>query len=43
VYVNQLRKKVEPDPTHPQYILTVPWLGYRFATHGDAGDSASQQ
>jgi two-component system KDP operon response regulator KdpE len=30
VFVNQLRKKIEPDPTHPRYILTEPWLGYRF-------------
>jgi two-component system, OmpR family, KDP operon response regulator KdpE len=30
VFVNQLRKKIEPDPAHPRYILTEPWLGYRF-------------
>jgi two-component system KDP operon response regulator KdpE len=30
VFVNQLRKKIEPDPTRPRYILTEPWLGYRF-------------
>jgi len=31
VFVNQLRKKIEPDPARPRYILTEPWLGYRFA------------
>jgi two-component system KDP operon response regulator KdpE len=30
VFVNQLRKKIEPYPSHPRYILTEPWLGYRF-------------
>jgi two-component system KDP operon response regulator KdpE len=30
VVVSQLRKKIEKDPTHPVYILTEPWLGYRF-------------
>jgi two-component system KDP operon response regulator KdpE len=39
VFVNQLRKKIEPDPARPRYILTEPWLGYRFDTRGDAIDS----
>jgi two-component system KDP operon response regulator KdpE len=30
VLVNQLRKKVEPNPREPRYILTEPWVGYRF-------------
>lgn len=30
VTVNQLRKKIEPDPARPRFILTEPWVGYRF-------------
>ena len=30
VFVGQLRKKVEPEGTKPRYILTEPWVGYRF-------------
>lgn len=30
VFVGQLRKKIEPDPAKPRYILTEPWIGYRF-------------
>lgn len=30
VFVNQLRKKIEPDPSHPRHLLTEPWVGYRF-------------
>lgn len=30
VIVNQLRKKIEPDPAKPRYILTEPRFGYRF-------------
>jgi len=30
VYIAQLRQKIEPDPTHPSLILTIPGVGYRF-------------
>jgi two-component system KDP operon response regulator KdpE len=29
VYANQLRRKLEPDPGHPQYLVTEPGIGYR--------------
>ena len=31
VLVGALRKKIEPSPSSPKYILTEPWVGYRFA------------
>lgn len=31
VFVNQLRRKLEADPAHPQFLLTEPWVGYRLA------------
>jgi len=30
--VAQLRKKIEPDPASPRYLLSEPWVGYRFAS-----------
>ncbi len=33
VFINQLRRKLEPDPQHPDHILTEPWVGYRFVPH----------
>ena len=34
VFVNQLRKKIEPDPRDPRFIRTEPWIGYRFELPG---------
>jgi two-component system KDP operon response regulator KdpE len=31
VLMGQLRKKIEPDPAKPRYLLTEPWVGSRFA------------
>ena len=31
VFVNQLRKKIEAQPSQPVYLVTEPWVGYRFA------------
>jgi two-component system, OmpR family, KDP operon response regulator KdpE len=30
VFIMQIRKKIEPDHARPRYILTEPWVGYRF-------------
>ena len=34
-YVKMLRKKIEDDPAHPEYLLTEPWVGYRFRNPSD--------
>lgn len=31
VYVAQLRRKLEPNPSRPQYLITEPGMGYRFS------------
>ncbi|HET7639325.1 MAG TPA: response regulator transcription factor [Ktedonobacteraceae bacterium] len=31
VYIGQLRRKIEPDPAHPRFILTISGVGYRFS------------
>jgi len=38
VFVAQLRKKLEPSPNSPRYIVTDPWVGYRFEPGEDRGD-----
>jgi two-component system, OmpR family, KDP operon response regulator KdpE len=35
-YVSRLRRKLEPDPEHPSYIVTEPGVGYRIATSREA-------
>ena len=41
VFVGQLRKKIEADPAAPKYLLTEPWVGYRFEPEPEAGEPAS--
>jgi two-component system KDP operon response regulator KdpE len=35
VYIGQLRRKIEPDPAHPRFILTISGVGYRFNSDTD--------
>ena len=35
VFVGQLRKKLEPEASSPRYIVTEPWVGYRFEPGND--------
>jgi two-component system KDP operon response regulator KdpE len=40
-YVRLLRKKIENDPAHPKYLVTEPWLGYRFCSPSNSGSCDS--
>ena len=34
VFMGQLRKKLELDPSNPRFLVTEPWVGYRFNPNG---------
>jgi two-component system, OmpR family, KDP operon response regulator KdpE len=38
VLVAALRKKIEPDPLHPRYLITDPWVGYRLTPAEENGE-----
>nr|WP_218857379.1 response regulator [Leifsonia soli] len=39
LYLSQLRKKLEPEPSRPRYLLTEPGMGYRFTPDGADADA----
>jgi two-component system KDP operon response regulator KdpE len=41
VFITHLRKKIEPNPAQPQYIVTVPWVGYSFSIPDQPREEAS--
>jgi two-component system KDP operon response regulator KdpE len=43
VVINQLRKKIEVDPARPKYIVTEPWVGYRFQSPAISAGKASRK
>jgi len=36
VHMSSLRRKLEPNPSEPRYIITEPWVGYRFIAEPEA-------
>ena len=36
--IAQLRKRIEPDPGNPRYLVSEPWVGYRFSTSDRSGE-----
>ncbi len=43
VNINRLRHKLEPDPTHPRYILTKAGVGYLLATPRNSPDGIQME
>jgi two-component system, OmpR family, KDP operon response regulator KdpE len=39
LYMTQLRRKLEPDPSRPRWLITEPGMGYRFQPDGIGADS----
>jgi two-component system KDP operon response regulator KdpE len=42
VLVGQLRKKIEPDPTNPRYLVSEPWVGYRLQTESPRSQAEAE-
>ena len=43
LYMAQLRRKLEPDPARPRWLLTEPGMGYRFQPDADSADASAGQ
>jgi two-component system, OmpR family, KDP operon response regulator KdpE len=43
VYMAQLRRKLEQDPSRPRHLITEPGMGYRFEPGDDAGNDPSDE
>jgi two-component system, OmpR family, KDP operon response regulator KdpE len=41
-YIRALRRKIEHDPARPKYIVTEPWIGYRFCDPSDPDSSSAE-
>lgn len=41
-YIRMLRKKIEDDPAQPVYLMTEPWVGYRFSNPAEVGPGSAQ-
>ncbi|HEV2198580.1 MAG TPA: response regulator transcription factor [Bryobacteraceae bacterium] len=38
-YIRMLRRKIEADPSNPKYLVTDPWIGYRFRIPSESAQS----